>query len=70
MRDIVAGNVKGLAIVRDTSDQNVGMGMTSIVVVHGHPVQAGFRVALHLVHKLACETLEVANGYAIPPATR
>ena len=70
MGDIVAGNVESLAVVGDAPDDDMGVGMAGVVVIHRHPVQAGLQIAFHLLHQLAGEALEVANASHHPPAPR
>ena len=61
MGDIVARDVENLAIIGDAPDDDVGMGMAGVVVIHGYPIEAGVQVLLHLPHEIAGEAAQIAH---------
>jgi hypothetical protein len=61
MGDVVARDVENLHIIGDASDNDVGMGMAGVVVIHGYPIEAGVQVLLHLPHEIAGEAAQIAH---------
>jgi hypothetical protein len=59
--DVVAGDVKGLAVLGDAAHDDMGMGMAGVVVIDGQPVEIGFKVLLHRVHQLPREAAKIAQ---------
>ncbi len=53
MGDIIAGNVEGLAVVGDAPNDDVGVGVTGVVMIDSDPVQPGPEVGFHLLRHIA-----------------
>ena len=51
MRNVVACDIQDLAIVGDTPDQDVGMGVAGIVVIDRYPIQIRPEIGFHLLHE-------------------
>ncbi len=61
MRDIVPGDVEDFAVIGDAPDDDVGMGMTGVVVVDRDPVEPCAQVLFHLAHEVAGEAAQIAH---------
>ena len=59
MADVIARNHKIAAGIVDTAHQQVNMGMFGVPVLDGDPVEPGAEIGLHLLRKIARESLEV-----------
>ena len=65
MGDVVAGDVERLAVVGDSSDDDVGVGMAGVVVIDRDPVELGVEVGLHLFHQIAAGLTKVRQLCAL-----
>jgi len=61
MGDIVARDVEDFAVIGDAPDDDMGMGMAGVVVIHGDPIEAGVQVLLHLPHEVAGEAAQIIH---------
>ena len=59
--DVVARDVEDFAVIGDAPDNDVGMGMAGVVVIHADPIKAGVQVLLHLPHEIAGEAAQIAH---------
>ena len=53
--DVVAGDVKDLALIGDAADHHMGVRVPGIVMIDGYPIDDGIQVLLHLPHQPARE---------------
>ena len=65
MRNIVAGDVEGLAVLGDAPNQDMRVRVTRVEVIDGDPVEVGAQVLLHLCHQVAGDGLERVELRAI-----
>ena len=61
MGDVVAGDVEDAAVIEHAADDDVGVGMTGVVMVDRDPVQPGGQIQFHLAHEVAGEAAKVAH---------
>jgi hypothetical protein len=65
MGDIVTGDVEGLAVVRDAAQEDVGVRVTSVVVIDRDPVEPRPEVSFHLFHQIAGGLARVGEVHAV-----
>jgi hypothetical protein len=51
--DVVAGDVEGLAVLRDAAQEDMGVRVTGVVVIDRYPVELCPEVRFHLLHQVA-----------------
>ena len=59
--DIVSGDVEDATLLQDAADDDVGMGMASVVMIDRDPVEARLQVLLDLPHKVSRETFQIRH---------
>ena len=65
MANIVASNVKDLALIGDAADHDMSVRVTGVVMIDRDPIEGGVNVPLHLSHEPTREGLQVAECDAI-----
>ena len=65
MADIVARHHQILPAVVATANDDMGVGMAGIEMVDGDPIELGAEIALHLLHEITDERLEIGQPIAV-----
>jgi hypothetical protein len=63
--DIVAGDVEGLAVLRDAAEEDMGVRMAGVVMIDGDPVELRPEVGFHLLHQIAGGLARVRQLHAV-----
>ena len=61
MGDVVAGDVEDTAIVENTPNDHMGMGVAGVVVIDRNPIELRAEVGFHLPHEVTGEAAKVAH---------
>jgi hypothetical protein len=63
--NVVAGDHEVLAAFVLAAEYDMGMWMPRVEMIHGHPVELGAEILLHLPHQIADEGLEIGELGAV-----
>ena len=63
--DVVAGHDQVAPLIVAAADDDVGVGMAGVEMIHRNPVELGVEVALHLGEQVADEGLQVGEPGAV-----
>jgi len=61
MGDIISGDIEDAAFLQDTANDDVGMGMASVVMIDRNPVEARIEILLYLSHEVAGKTSQIGH---------
>jgi DNA-binding LytR/AlgR family response regulator len=61
MGDVIPGDIEDAAIIKDAADDDVGVGMTGIVMVDRYPVEPRGEIQFHLAHEVAGKAAKVSH---------
>ena len=63
--DVVACHHQVLAAIVPTAHDHMGVGMAGVEMIDGDPIQLGAEIALHLLHEIADDGLQVCQPFAV-----